>query len=372
LPAPRFPGPDARAVFWVPATEGGAPAGGWLVLDADGDGVLGAADLVARVGSAASPVALDASDFVPGTFFANEGGQSRAGTAGNDPLIGGTLGEFFTGSGGSDRIEGGAGSANTLGYAGLAGPVAVRFTGHGAGTAAKPGGAADAFTGIHAVSGTGGNDTLDASAAGAGLFAVSLEGGRGNDRIVGDGGHGVQATYAAGASSAVLVDLHAGTATDGWGGTDALVGVRRVAVASAAHDTVLGSAHDDLFLSAGGGNKVFDGRGGSDEYRYAGAGAITVALTPPVFDGLAESAYVLKPDGSTDRLYGIEAVSGGFGADSIVGSAAAERLAGGAGRDTLDGGGGLDTVRYDLLSAGAPLPVRGAAVDLAAGAAVDP
>ena len=74
LPMPRFPGLDARAVFWIPAIEDGAPAGGWLVLDADGDGVLGAADLVARIGSASSPVTLDISDFVSGTFFANEGG----------------------------------------------------------------------------------------------------------------------------------------------------------------------------------------------------------------------------------------------------------------------------------------------------------
>jgi Ca2+-binding RTX toxin-like protein len=375
LPVPRFPGLDARAVFWVPALENGAPAGGWLVLDADGDGALGAADLVARFGSAASPVALGAPDFVAGTFFANEGGRARAGTAGDDSLAGGSLGETFFGSGGSDRIEGGVGGANGLSYAGLAaGPVAVRFTGHGTGTAVKPGagGGTDTFTGIHAVSGTAGHDILDGSAAGRGFFALSLEGGRGNDRIVGNGGHAVQATYGAGAPGAVLVDLHAGTATDGWGGKDTLAGVRRVAVASAAHDTVLGSAQDDLFLSAGGGNKLFDGRGGLDEYRYAGSGGITVSLTPPAFGGLAESAYALKPDGATDRLHGIEAVSGGSGADSIVGSAAVERLAGGAGADTLDGGGGLDTVRYDLLSPGAPLPVRGAVVDLAAGTATDP
>ena len=83
---PRFPGLDARAVFWIPAIEDGAPAGGWLVLDADGDGVLGAADLVARIGSASLPVTLDVLDFVSGTFFANEGGPAaRAGTAGKIP-----------------------------------------------------------------------------------------------------------------------------------------------------------------------------------------------------------------------------------------------------------------------------------------------
>jgi Ca2+-binding RTX toxin-like protein len=368
LHVPRFPGLDARAAVWVPALDGG----GWLVLDADGDGLLGAADSVVRIGSAAAPVALEASDFVAGTFFGNAGGLARGGTAGDDTLLGGSLGEVFAGSGGSDRIDGGAGSANALSYAALgSGPVSVRFTGYGAGSAAKAGGGADAFTGIHAVAGTIGNDALDGSAVGGGLFALSLEGGRGNDRIAGDRGFAVQATYGASAPSAVVVDLQAGTAADGWGGTDTLVDVRRIAVASAWHDTVLGSAFDDLFLSAGGGNKLFDGRSGFDEYRYAGIGNISVSLSPPVFGGLAESAYALKPDG-TDRLIGIEAVSGGSGDDSIVGSAAAERLAGGAGRDTLDGGGGLDTVRYDLLGTGATLPVRGAVVDLALGTATDP
>ena len=47
LPVPRFPGLDARAVFWIPALEGGAPAGGWLVLDEDGNGTLSAASLSA-------------------------------------------------------------------------------------------------------------------------------------------------------------------------------------------------------------------------------------------------------------------------------------------------------------------------------------
>ena len=159
---------------------------------------------------------------------------------------------------------------------------------------------------------------------------------------------------------------------DGWGGTDTLVGVRRVAVTASTHDTVLGSAFNDLFLSVAGGNKHFDGRAGVDEYRYAGTGRISVSLTPAMFGGLAESGYVLKPGGGTDRLFRIEAVSGGSGADRITGSDAEELLAGGAGADTLDGGDGLDTVRYDVLSAGAPLPMRGAVVNLVTGTATDP
>ena len=114
LPRPRRPGGVLG-----PALQNGAPAGGWLVLDADGDGVLGTADLVARIGSAAAPVTLDASDFVLGTFFANAGGpcarrhrrqrhpgrrQPRRGVPRRRRLR---------------PDEGGAGSANALSYANL-------------------------------------------------------------------------------------------------------------------------------------------------------------------------------------------------------------------------------------------------------------
>ncbi|MFZ4410364.1 MAG: calcium-binding protein, partial [Paracraurococcus sp.] len=353
----------AYQLFWVPALAGGVvPAGGWLVLDLDGNGRVDATDAVWRIGSATQPVTLGPADFVAGSFLSVLGaGVQRGGTAGNDTLSGTSRTDAFQGSAGSDRIDGGAGAANALSYAGLGGSVSLRLTAHGTGTASKSAGGTDSVAGIQAFTGTEGADRLDAALAGSGLFATSLEGRAGNDTLIGAGGPFVQASYAA-SPAAARIDLAAGTAQDGWGGTDTLVAIRRVAVTAAFADTVLGSAGDDVFLSGAAGDKVFDGRAGTDEWRYAGSGAVTVSLAT----GLAA-----KPLG-TDRLVAIEAAAGGAGDDSLLGSAGNDRLAGAAGNDTLDGGAGQDIVAYDVIAPGSDLPLRGAVVDLTAGAATDP
>ncbi|HYZ33446.1 MAG TPA: hypothetical protein VE684_14340 [Crenalkalicoccus sp.] len=371
LPAQPLGGAAAVQAFWVPAQQGGQAAGGWLVLDLDRDARVSAADLVLRVGSLAAPVTLTAADFEAGTFLApGSAAVAPAGTAGDDSLAGGPYGEVFQGTAGNDTISGGAGAPNALSYAGLGGPVLASFTGAGAGSVLKPGGATDRFTFIQALQGSAGADTLDGSGAGGGLFAVALEGLAGNDRILGDGGLRVGVSYAA-SPAAAYVDLAAGTARDGWGGTDTLVNIHRVVVTSPYDDTVLGSAGDDVFLSGSFGSKTFDGRGGFDEWRYAGTGSVSVSLVTTVSGGVTTGPRATKP-GGLDLLTGIEAVTGGDGNDSILGSAADERLAGGAGNDTLDGGGGSDTVTYDVTSPGLGLPTQGAVVNLTTGQATDP
>ncbi|MDN3564651.1 calcium-binding protein [Paeniroseomonas aquatica] len=352
-------GLEAYQVYWIPGLGGG----GWLVLDLDRNARLDSTDLVVRLDGLAG---LAPEDFVDGTFLTLAGGFVIAGTAGDDSLAGGSLGETFLASPGSDRIAGGAGAGNGLSYAGLAGPVAVSIDGYAMGSTAKPDGARDSFSGIQVIAGTAGADTLDAAAAADGFFALSLEGREGADLLVGNGTAGVQLSYAA-SPGAISLDLLAGSGSDGWGSTDTLVGIRRVLALSAFGDTVLGSAGDDVFLSGAAGNKTFDGRAGTDEWRYAGEGAISVMLGPSTVGGFAQGAYVLKP-GGTDRLSGIEVVTGGAGDDSVLGSAAAERLAGGAGNDTLDGGNNFDVADY---GAGGGLATRGVTVDLTAGSGAD-
>ncbi|SDB32679.1 calcium-binding protein [Belnapia rosea] len=349
---------DAYQITWLPGE-----AGGWMVLDLDRNARLDATDLIIRLDGTAT---LRTADFIDGTFLTLAGGHVLAGTAGNDSLQGGSLAETFLGSLGNDHIAGGAGAGNALSYDGLAGPVAVRIGGYAMGTALKPGGHSDSFTDIQAIAGTAGADTLDAGGASPGFFALSLEGRAGADLIIGNGTTAVQVSYAT-SPTAIAIDLQGGGVADGWGSTDTLVEIRRVAALSAHGDTVLGSAWDDLFLSGRNGNKSFDGRAGRDEWRYAGDGAITVVLYPSTVGGFAQGAYVLKP-GGTDRLSGIEIVTGGTGDDRITGSAAEERLTGGAGNDTLDGGGGFDTVSYD----GGGLVTQGVVVDLSAGTGTDP
>jgi Ca2+-binding RTX toxin-like protein len=363
LPAQPTGATGATQVFWVPALAGGwQPAGGWLVLDLDRNGRLDATDAVWRIGSSSQPLAIGPEDFTAGTFLSVlRPGVQRGGTADNDTLVGGSGTEAFQGSAGSDRIDGGAGAGNALSYAALSGSVALKLTAYGTGTAAKSAGGTDAFSAIQSFTGTAGADRLDAAAAGTGLFTTSLEGRAGNDTLIGGFGPGVQASYAA-SPAAARIDLTAGTARDGWDGTDTLVAIRRVAVTSGFADTVLGSAGDDVFLSGAAGDKAFDGRAGTDEWRYAGSGAVVIDLA---------AGTVTKP-GGTDRLTAIEAVVGGAGDDGLRGSATNDRLAGAAGNDTIDGGAGQDIVAYDAIAGGSDLPLQGAVVDLSAGVATDP
>lgn len=375
LPAQGLGGMPAFQLFWVPAVEAGRPAGGWIVLDLDRDARLGDQDLIARIGSAEAPVAIGPQDFVAGTFLGFGAAVAPAGGAGNDTLTGGSLSETFLGTEGSDRIAGGPGAPNAISYAGLAGPIRFLAAGDlGAGTVVKvAGGGSDTLSGIHAVAGTAGDDTLDGAAAPeGGFYALSLEGRAGADLLRGNGSRAVQASYAA-SPAAVRVDLAAGIAEDGWGGTDRLEGIRRVAATSPFDDTVLGSEGDDLFLSGAAGSKLFDGRGGSaDEYRYAGSGNVLIVLASDIEGVFRREPRAVKPGGATDRLIGIEVASGGAGQDTLRGSEADERLAGGPGGDSLDGGGGHDIVSYDLTTTAAGLPWRGAVVDLTAGSATDP
>ena len=116
-------------------------------------------------------------------------------------------------------------------------------------------------------------------------------------------------------------------AEDGWGGIDTLLGISRVAAwTSDWDDTVIGSAADEVFLSATNGSKLFDGGGGTDEYRYVGTGAVSITLAEEI-DGLfRRPAHAVKPGGE-DRLYGITVAVGGSGDDTIRGSTADDRLA---------------------------------------------
>ncbi|MFC7691680.1 hypothetical protein ACFQY5_20990 [Paeniroseomonas aquatica] len=173
-------GLEAYQVYWIPGLGGG----GWLVLDLDRNARLDSTDLVVRLDGLAG---LAPEDFVDGTFLTLAGGFVIAGTAGDDSLAGGSLGETFLASPGSDRIAGGAGAGNGLSYAGLAGPVAVSIDGYAMGSTAKPDGARDSFSGIQVIAGTAGADTLDAAAAADGFFALSLEGREGADLLVGNG-----------------------------------------------------------------------------------------------------------------------------------------------------------------------------------------
>ncbi|GAA1915263.1 calcium-binding protein [Nocardioides marmoribigeumensis] len=308
------------------------------------------------------------------------------GPNGDDVLRGGEGDDHLWGMGGADQLTGGPGDdwlngageiycvkmqgcesydssgADRVVYSSAPGPAEVDL---GAGSAEGDG--ADQVTDVEQVvgsrfadvltgsagadrlSGVGGSDTL----AGLGGADVLL-GGAGDDAI--GGGADVDTVSYTSSSTAVVVDLTAGTAagegrdtlTDVENATGSAYGDRlrgtptvNVLVGSTGTDTLLGRGGADTLtggegsdsLTPGTGADTVSGGSGTDLLRYAEATAGVVV------DLAAGTATGEGPDAFT----GIENVLGSSHADTLRGNDLANRLSGGAGPDRLVGRGGTDT-----------------------------
>ena len=234
------------------------------------------------------------------------------GTSGNDNLIGTGGSDVITALGGNDSVLG-DGGADTI----------------------------DGGDGDDALRGGTGNDLIRGGAG-----ENELWGDAGNDTLDGSGGTGY-AVYLD-APVGVSADLQAGTAADGQGGIDTLIGLAGVA-GSQFNDTLRGDAGNNEFAGLLG-NDSIDGRGGFDTVYYdnfddTSSAGVSVDLST----GLVTGGW------GNDTLVGIEAVVGTELGDTLIGSAGADalygeygddRLTGGAGADTLQGGMGTDRFRY--------------------------
>ena len=209
-----------------------------------------------------------------------------------------------------------------------------------------------------------GSDVIEGASAAvwAGNAPAVIDGGAGNDRLVGStliGGAGDDTLVGAmadyqGAPGAVRADLATGRAVVS-DGTDTLVGIVALR-GSAFADTLTGNTADNT-LEGGAGNDTLDGGAGFDTASFDDGGAAVVA-------SLATS-IVTRSDGSSDRLVAIEALRGSAGNDRLTGSAGDNLLWGGLGDDTLDGGAG----RRDVADYRGSQPVD---VDLTLGRATQP
>ena len=133
----------------------------------------------------------------------------------------------------------------------------------------------------------------------------------------------------------------------GTAGDDTLVGTRRpdVIVGLGGADLIDGLAGDDLicggpgadFLNGAGGNdRIAGGRGNDGAYYGDVGGPVTANLTT----GVAKGA-------GTDRLSGMENISGSEFPDILVGNDGSNILFGEGGSDTISAGGGLDLLTGD-------------------------
>jgi Ca2+-binding RTX toxin-like protein len=239
--------------------------------------------------------------------WTDAGGVGLTGLGGNDTLVSNSGDDTLDGGPGNDSLNGGAGNDIAL-YDGIGGAVTVSLALSGVQNTVSAG--SDTLTGIENLRGGDYADTLggdaNANRLTGGLGNDSLQGLAGNDTL--DGGGDADTVSYALSSGAVTANLASGTANDGQGGTDLLIGVEHLS-GSAQGDTLIGDA----------GNNTLSGLAGAD---------------------------------SLDSGAGNDSLVGGDGNDTLLGGDGNDTLSGGAGDDLIDGGAGVNTLIYSGPSSG--------------------
>jgi Ca2+-binding RTX toxin-like protein len=247
------------------------------------------------------------------TIFGGDDGDTLFGGNGNDALHGEDGNDALISDPGDDTIDGGGGYDHLYFHTSAIG-VTVNLktgvaTGHGN----------DTVTRVEALVGSDHNDKLTGNGA-----DNNLSGGGGNDKLDGGNGNNDWVFYNT-ASSAVQVDLAAGTTTGalgndelknienayGGGGNDTLTGndEENELVGIGGRDTMFGGAEDDTLyggdsndtLTGGDGEDVMFGGNGDDDFVFA-------ALT----QRNADSHFIMDAQsGETIDLSDIDAIHGG-------------------------------------------------------------
>ncbi len=211
------------------------------------------------------------------------------------------------------------------------------------------GGGNDTLSGIFTqASGGEGNDTINASFAGTNAALVTLDGGLGDDFLIGNSTVGVTNFMNGGEGNDNI--LFGGTRDrliGSFGGNDTIsyaTGVNFIGVQSVPN--IITDNLGSNFITGGNGTDVIT-TGAGDDILFGGP---TNLVTPGV-DG----------NDTLDAGDGNDTLLGGFGNDFLIGGSGNDSLGGGPGADTLIGGFGSDSFYYD--NAGEGVAIGGTSPD---------
>jgi Ca2+-binding RTX toxin-like protein len=251
-------------------------------------------------------------------------------------VIGSDYDDLIINGGGSNTYDGGGGT-NTLSYVNDPAGVTVDLS---TGTATNGSSGTDTISNFQNVVGSAYDDVITGDSN-----DNVISGGGGNNTL--DGGGGINTLDYSHDPAGVTVDLSAGTATNGYGGSDTISNFQNV-IGSDHGDTITTSssdsnvitcgAGDDLVIVAGSGDNTYDGGGGNNTLSYQ--------LDPlGVFVDLSSGA-VFNGFGGVDVFSNFQNVIGSAYDDTIYGDSNNNVISGGGGDNNLDGGGGTNTLDY--------------------------
>jgi Ca2+-binding RTX toxin-like protein len=362
-----------RLVFEDTGWTRGASPGGFVTFTNGGATVIAAESLVPASGGPTAGNDLlsgtagnDVIDLLAGndSYLGLGGNDSILGNDGDDTIYGGNGADTILGGAGNDRIyaelgddsvDAGSGTQDRIFYnqdGGAAIIATITSSGGSSGvnraTVTSDSQGNDMLQGFELLFASSGADSITVSSAATAIDLLHVFGLGGNDTLVDAyGQNGVFANYSSpNVTGGIFVDLSTGVATDGFGGTDSLVGFTAVNATSFG-DTLMGGNGNDRFRGMEGNDCIMGGNGAQDMIDYNYLSASSQAVSVNLATGRANDGM-----GFTDTLISIEQARGGAGNDVLVGDSNNNTFRGGAGNDTIDGADGtFDTSDYAFATA---------------------
>lgn len=304
------------------------------------------------------------------TVLGSSANETIGGGAGDDVLKGNGGDDVFELGAGSgfDWIEGGAGNDTLRMAAGSAAGTPLGLT-YLSGVETVT---ANGVSGVY-VLGTAGADTLDFSLTTTMTSIGRIDGGAGNDTIIGSG---LVDTIVGGAGDDTLTggagnDTFQVTGTDhGFDSIDGGVGTDTIQAMVAGTRIGLRSMLGVETITAGSLTGVYiAGSAGDDILNLA---AVTLTGIARIEGG--EGNDTVTGNGVANVLWGgigNDRLSGEAGNDSLLGDDGDDTLIGGLGNDTLNGGLGIDTVDYSAATAAWTINLAAASSQAVSGKEVD-